>query len=76
MVRDDERADVERIAGRFLLSGGIVTVARLELEMKRGPTVGIDIIGLDQDHDAIVKAAKKKLKGAGRARASGRESER
>jgi hypothetical protein len=55
--RDIAWSQVVRISGRSLYSGAIATMARLEIAIKDGTTVGIDILGLDRDHKAILDAA-------------------
>jgi hypothetical protein len=59
-------SEVDGIDNRTMLSGGIVTMAQLEVRMEKGSTVAVDIMSLDQDHGAIFKAARKILKQATR----------
>jgi hypothetical protein len=52
-------SDVDSIDSRCLLSGGIITLAQLEVKTNSEPTIAVDISRLDQNHKAILKAAKK-----------------
>jgi hypothetical protein len=52
-------SEVSGITDWALYSGTIATATQLKVETTAGPAVGIDILGLDQDPKAILKAAKK-----------------
>jgi hypothetical protein len=59
-------SQVAALSDWALASGGIVTAARLLVETRDGEKVGIDVLGLDQDPKAILKAAKKIMRQATR----------
>jgi hypothetical protein len=58
--------EVAELSEWSLYSGAIATAAQLKVVTKDGPTVGIDILGLDRDHKSIGKAAKKMMRKGGR----------
>jgi hypothetical protein len=64
--------EVAELTDWVLYSGAIATAAQLKVLTKDGSTVGVDILGLDQDHKAILKAVKKIAKEAARGRKPGK----
>jgi hypothetical protein len=65
--------EVAELTDWVLYSGAIATAAQLKLLTKDGLEIGIDILGLDQDHKAILKAVKQIAKEAARGRKSGKK---
>jgi hypothetical protein len=61
-------SEVAELTDWSLYSGTIATAAQLKVATTEGQTVGVDILGLDQDHKAILKAAKQIMKQAARGR--------
>jgi hypothetical protein len=55
-------SEVDGISDWALSSGGIITAAQLHVRTRDGETVAIDVLGLDQDHKAILQAARQFLK--------------
>jgi hypothetical protein len=61
-------SEVAELTDWALYSGSIATAAQLKVATTDGSTIGVDILGLDQDHKAIFKAAKKIMKQVARGR--------
>jgi hypothetical protein len=59
-------ADITEIKDWAIYSGAIATAAQLKVTTKKGKTIGIDVLGLDQDHKAIFQAVKQMVKRAAR----------
>jgi hypothetical protein len=59
-------SEITEVTEWALISGGIVTAAQLKVVTEDESTIGVDILGLDQDHKDIVKAARRMMKEAAR----------
>jgi hypothetical protein len=48
---------VDEVKGHFIYTNGIATSARLQVALKEGATIGVDILGLDHPPKVIIDAA-------------------